>query len=384
MKSVTQHLPVKPVEELNSWKQALGAVASEPLEYCPEFPQIATRWEAWRLQAMVDRPLLLGAANSDPSRPITRRLELLHDPDAWFEAKTKDMLQLHRVGEALPQIRTDFGPVFLGPLFGGRLEIGANTSWTHAFIDDAWSNAPDWTISAANPWWKLFQELTERVARDAAGRYVLCTPDFGGSADVLLNLRTAENLCMDLVVQPDIVQRSIDAIYPAWWDTFMEVYRTAIPAGTGVVHWLGVWANAPYLIPACDFCCMISPDSFRELCLPDIERQASTLDRAVFHLDGPEAARQIDALLEVPAIQAIQFTPGEGSPSTLRWMDMFKKIQASGRSLLIICPPDEVLTLCDALAPEGLAFLLDAPGSVADLDALYVALCAKYGVRVSQ
>jgi hypothetical protein len=308
-------------------------------------------------------------------------LELLQDPDAWFDAKLQDMKQLHRVADALPHIRTDFGPVFLGPLFGGRLEIGANTSWTHAFIDDTWSNAPDWTIQESEQWWKLFCQLTERVAQDAAGRYLLCTPDFGGSADVLLNLRTGEALCMDMIVQPEIVKSCINAIYPAWWKTFTEVYRIAMPAGTGVIHWLGVWANSPYLIPACDFCCMISPENFEEMCLPDLARQSATVDRAVYHLDGPDATRQIDLLLEVPTIQAIQFTPGEGSPSTLRWVDMFKKIQARGRSLLIICPPDEVLSLCDVLNPAGLAFLLDAPTSVNDLDALYAGLCGKYGIK---
>lgn len=382
MEYTQPHLPASSVGELQRWHETLVEIAAEPLEYCPEFPQIARRWEAWWHHELIDRPLLIGAANSNPSRRITRRLELLNDPDAWFDAKFQDMMQLHRVGDAVPHIRTDFGPVFLGALFGGQLEFGANTSWTHAFIDDTWSNAPDWTIQTQERWWKLFCELTDRVAKDAVGRYVLCTPDFGGSADVLLNLRTAEALCMDLVVQPDVVRRSIDAIFPAWWEAYATVYRTAMAEGAGVIHWLGVWANVPYLIPACDFCCMISPDSFQDLCLPDIERQSAGIGRAVFHLDGPEAARQIDALLDATSIQAIQFTPGDGSPSTLRWMEMFKRIQSRGRSLLIICPPDEVLAVCDELEPEGLAFLLDTPISVKDLDALYGALCSKYGVRI--
>ncbi|MCL4215477.1 MAG: hypothetical protein KJ052_00500 [Candidatus Hydrogenedentes bacterium] len=381
MKSATQHQPVTPVAELPAWGRTLAGIATEPLEYCAEFPRIAKRWEAWWHQELIDRPLLIGAANSNPDRPITRRLDLLDDPDAWFDAKFQDMMQMHRVADALPHIRTDFGPVFLGPLFGGRLEIGAGTGWTHAFIDDTWSNAPDWRIEAQDRWWTLFRQLTQRVAHDAAGRYLLCTPDFGGSADVLLNLRTAEALCMDLVMQPAVVQRSIDAIYAGWWQAFTEVYRIAMPEGAGIIHWLGVWAHAPYFIPACDFCCMISPESFHEICLPDIERGAATLGRSVFHLDGPGAARHIDALLEVPSIQAIQFTPGDGAPSALPWLDMFKKIQARGRSLLIICPASEVLAVCDELAPEGLAFIVDGPIPVKDLDALYETLCGKYGVK---
>jgi len=47
----------------------------------------------------------------------------------------------------------------------------------------------------------------------------------------------------------------------------------------------------------------------------------------------------------VPEITAIQFTPGAGTPSALAWVDMFKRIQSRGRSVLAICPPEEVIAL---------------------------------------
>jgi hypothetical protein len=60
-------------------------------------------------------------------------------------------------------------------------------------------------------------------------------------------------------------------------------------------------------------------------------------------------------LLEVPELQAIQFVPGSGTPSVLPWVSMFRKIQTAGRALYVVSPVDEVLALCDALRPEGLA-----------------------------
>jgi hypothetical protein len=144
------------------------------------------------------------------------------------------------------------------------------------------------------------------------------------------------------------------------------------------MHWLGVWSDRPYMIPACDFNFMIGPNEFNRLCLPDIARQAATVGRAVFHLDGPGAARHIDALLDVPDIQAIQFTPGTGTPSALAWVDMFRKIQRRRRSLIVVCPAHEVLTLCEVLAPEGLAFLLDNPPPPDELDDLFRQLCRRY------
>lgn len=378
MSKPIQHLPIEPMPELSDWANTLQKIASKPLAFCEEFPTIARRFEAFWNQELLDRPIFIAATNADPSRPITRRLDLLDDPDAWLEAKLADMKQLHRVGDTLPAIRVDFGPVLLGPFFGGELQFGNDTSWTHAFINDDWSNAPDWTIHDDNPWWIKFCRLLERVSADAAGKYLVCSPDLGASADVLLNLRGSSALCIDVLEKPEKVELAINAIYPAWHQACSHLYRETISQNVGLIHWLGIWSNVPHITPACDFNFMIGPDEFNRLFLPDIARQAATLGRAVFHLDGPGAARHIDALLDVPDIQAIQFTPGTGTPSALAWVDMFRKIQNRGRSVVVNCPPGEVLALCDALRPEGLVILIDAPPPAVELDDLFAQLCRRY------
>jgi len=57
---------------------------------------------------------------------------------------------------------------------------------------------------------------------------------------------------------------------------------------------------------------------------------------------------------------------------------MFRKIQSAGRALQIICPPDEVLALCDELQPEGLALWSEGVLSSADLDDLFEQFCKRY------
>jgi len=366
------------MEQIDPWTETLTALAAQPLEFCEDFPAIARRVEAWWQQELVDRPLFLAQANTRPDRPITRRLELMDDADAWLAAKLQDMRQLHRVGDTLPHVRVDFGPVLLGSLLGGTREIRSDTSWTHAFIDDDWSNAPDWTIPDDHPDWLLLQRLTKLVAQDAAGRYLVCTPDLGGSGDVLLNLRGSAQLCMDVVMRPETIQSAIDAIYKSWRQAFTSLYANTVEYGAGVIHWLGLWSSRPHVVPACDFNALIGPAHFEQLFLPEIARQAETVGRAIFHLDGPDAARHIDALLEVPHIQAIQFTPGAGSPSAIQWLDMLRKIQDRGRSLLIFTPAEEVLELAQSLKPEGLAIFIECPPTPDDLDALFAQFCRLY------
>jgi hypothetical protein len=362
------------------WTTQLTALAKEPLEYCPNLPNIAQRLEAWWGQANDDRPVFLAASvNPGAGRAVTRRLDLLEDADAWLAAKVADMEAMHRVGDTLPQVRADFGPVLLGGMLGGRLEFGSDTGWTHAFIDDNWSNAPDWQLRDDNHWWVLLRELSERAAHDAQGRYLFCTPDLGGMGDVLLNLRGSSQLCMDVLQRPETIRAAVDAMYPAWQKAFRMLYGTAHAHKSALIHWLGLWSSQPYVVPACDFNYMISPDDFEALLLPDVARQVAEVGRAIFHLDGPGAARHIDTLLEVPNLQ-IQFTPGAGSSSIHPWIEMFQKVQAKGRSLLVICPPEEVLDLSAALKPEGLGILIDSPPAPQALDELFGALCKQHGV----
>ncbi|MHC4519440.1 MAG: hypothetical protein ACYTAS_12690, partial [Planctomycetota bacterium] len=79
-----------------------------------------------------------------------------------------------------------------------------------------------------------------------------------------------------------------------------------------------------------------------------------------------------------PQIQAIQFTPGAGSPSALQWLDMLRKIQGGGRSLLIFTPAEEVLELAESLKPEGLAILIECPPPPDDLDTLFNQFCRRF------
>jgi hypothetical protein len=366
------HAPVEPLAKGAEWSETLRRVALAPLEFCPDFPEIARRYEAWWAHDCLDRPIFIGSANTKPERPLGRRLDLVDRPEAWLEAKLADLKQIHRVGDTLPTVRADLGPVCLGAMLGGDTKVGSDTLWTHAFVDDDWSNAPDWSSPEGSHWFGVMCTLIERVAREAPGRFLACTPDLGGAADVLLNLRGSSELCLDAVAQPERVREAVDKLYPAWHKAFTALYdRSVGQHGAGLVHWLTLWSDKPYVVPACDFNFLIGPEQFNDLFLPDIARQCATVGRAVFHLDGPGAARHIDALLEIPDLDAIQFTPGTGTPSALAWVDMFRKIQARGRSLLVITPAAEVLPLCEALSPEGLALIVDDPSGPDALEGLF-------------
>jgi hypothetical protein len=200
----------------------------------------------------------------------------------------------------------------------------------------------------------------------------------GGSGDVLLNLRGASQLALDVVEQPERITAALDGMYSAWRQVWSESYRRTVERGAGVMRWANLWSNRPYFVTECDFSYMIGPKPFERLFLPDIARAAATAGRSIFHLDGPGATRHINALLEVPEIQAIQYVPGAGTPSALKWVEMFRKIQSAGRALQIICLPQDILPLCDELRPEGLAFWSEGILPPHDLDDLFEIFRKRY------
>jgi hypothetical protein len=124
---------------------------------------------------------------------------------------------------------------------------------------------------------------------------------------------------------------------------------------------------------------MIGPRPFKALFLPDIARQAATLGRAIFHLDGPDAARHVDTLVETPEITAIQYVVGAGHPA-LDKIDVMKRVQAGGKPLQVLCSFNDVLAVADQLDPAGLCFLVDEVPGPAELDDLFAQFNARYGV----
>jgi hypothetical protein len=375
----------QPHAHLAQWSRCLHQVASAPLAYCEGFPKIAARFEAWWQHQMLDRPLLIAA----PANPavgqaggINRRLDLLDQPETWFATKLRDMKSLHWTADSVPHLRVDFGPAMLGTLLDKPFHFASDTTWYDAVIGDDWTDTDAWAIDPANVWWQRLCELTERVAQDAAGKYLYCAPAYEATADVITNLRGATQLCMDVMDRPEVVARSINALFPVWHQTLSMMYDTLSSHGAGLTTWMRIWSSEPFAMLAGDVGYMLGQDDFNRLILPDIERQAQVMGRGIFHTDGPAMLRHLDALLEVPQIRVIQFTPGAGTPSILPFIDDFKKVQAAGRSLLLIVQPDEVMPLCDALDPVGLAFLLDAVPPRAELDGLFQSLCNRYGVAV--
>jgi len=346
---------------LETWSGRLKQVASRPLDLCPDFPDIARRWERW-WNFDADRPLLCTCPPKGQAPRWDKAFDLVEDPPAWLAVMKQQVANRHWVGEAIPNIRLDIGPVSMAAFLGAPLHFAVreNTTWQDPVIEQ-WTDDSIPDFDPGNRWFRAILELAEYTAGDAAGNYLVTLPDLTGAIDAIANMRGTQDLLMDVLECPESIARAADRVVDAWEQVNASLYETVTSRGAGLISWLLAWSDVPYTLPTCDFNFMIGPDAFREICLPSLVRQARIAGRCLFHLDGPGASRHAEALAEEPAITAIQYTPGAGTPSALAKLDMLKMIQSAGKPLLICPPAEEVPQLVDELDPRGLVIF---PGDI--------------------
>jgi hypothetical protein len=349
--------------EDNRYAEVQAHVVEAGLALEPRFAEIADRWERWwRLEA--DRPLLIGTAPRTGNGSWTKPFDLIERPAEWLAASRTHMESTRFLDQTVPSIRVDFGPVLTGAFLGAELEFAMreNTSWQKP-LEDPYAESLE--IDAGNRWFTACMNLAREVARDAAGSYLVCLPDFSGATDILANLRGSQELLMDLYDRPADVGRALPKLVDAWefaYDRFMAI---ATGAGAGTTSWLHAWSAIPYTVPTCDFNAMIGPDQFGEFCLPFLEEQGRRAGRCLFHLDGPDAARHAPALA-ASTIDAIQYTPGAGSTGAIPQIPMLRAIQEAGKPVLVIAEMAEVPELMASLDPHATAiFVEDIPDASA-------------------
>lgn len=351
------------------WKTQLTAISRQSLEFCPAFPEIAARWEDW-WNFRADRPLMLAASRSRDDIYWGRGFRFFGDPDAWLQALRAQVENTRRLGELLPWVRVDIGPEAPAAFLGVPLHLSEEeqTAWNTPIIE-SWDQPPVFQFDPDNTWFRLVIRLLERAAEDARGRYLVCLPDMGGAIDVLVNMRSPTQLCMDIMDDArEHVKTAAMQIADAWAPMYQQILNTILDRGAGYLNQMSPWSNEAYVVPTCDFTALVGPDDFEECCLPSLRRQAEHAGRICFHLDGPQAARHAETLGKQDWIHTVQYSPGAGTPSALEKVDMLRGLQEAGKPVIVITPKHEAAELAKKLDPRGLAIWVDQNLSHSEAD----------------
>ena len=274
-------------------------------------------------------------------------------PEELIETLDEELSTLEFAGDAFPRVNLDaFGPGVLAAFCGAKLDNSSGQVW---FFPDR--ERPIQEIHAHydpdNIWSRRIKAIY-RAGLDRWGKTVaMGMPDLGGVMDAAASLCGTENLLLDLVDEPEEVLRLVGEVETAWVDAYRDFASVLHPAGAGYTDWSGLLSPDPSYIIQCDFCYMIGNEMFRRFVLPTLARDTERLTNTIYHLDGIGELCHLDSILELPNLNAVQWVYGAGKPGPMHWLDVYRKIRAAGKRMMVVGGPREALDVIGALGGDG-------------------------------
>jgi hypothetical protein len=333
-------------------------------ELKPDWPEASQRLRHWWAGGRTDRVAALVTAprRGASARSRSRRVpEIYTDPETVFGNLDAGLATTFFGGEAIPAHWVYLGPVPLGGYLGCELHFEPDTVWQSRRFD-TWDGCGEIGFDPENRWYRLLGELARASLERAAGRYLVSGQGFGCVWDVIANLWGSESTLMAMAERPATARAVARRLVDISRTLYDELDAIVSPFQDGSFDWLCLWAPGRLWTLQCDLCCMISPAMVADLVLDELRQEAEHVDHAFYHLDGPGAIKHLDALLGLAALDGIQWVPGAGaSPDPLDWIDLFRRIQAAGKKLLIYCPPDRIRPLLGRISRQGVCLSVPCP-----------------------
>jgi len=298
-----------------------------------------TRW--WN--GTLDRPLVcvtIPDAYDVPCRAAAPMLSQQSCADfSWSAEQVIDAVdeQLSRyefAGDAIPIVNFDaFGPGVLAAFCGAKLDNSSGRVW---FWPDEEREVEDIhvTYDPQNKWVRRIKALYQAGLQKWNGTVLMGMPDLGGVLDVAATFRRSENLLMDLYDDPQEVKRLSREIQDAWYAAYEDLAQVLKPQ-RAYTHWSGLASRAPSYIIQCDFCYMIGNPMFKEFVLDTLRKDTERLAHSIYHLDGIGQLNHLNDILALEKLDAVQWVYGDGQPSAVHWLDVYRRIQAAGKGVMI-------------------------------------------------
>lgn len=343
----------------------------------PDYEQSRQRIEAFWEREILDRPVVQFAL----ARPLEERAPLpisnhTSRRERWLDAEYQAQLALATLanqeflGDTLPVAMPNLGPEVFAAFYGCPLHFGETTSWTDPILH-SWDEAPQIRLDWENTYLRALHRLTDAYLEIGHDTFITGMTDWHPGGDWLAALRDPANLAMDLIEHPEQVLEMLargEQDYRQVYDAFYVKLRNA---GQPISTWLPLVSEGRYYVPSNDFSCMVSTEMFERFFLPGLRRECQFLDRSIYHLDGPGALRHLESILGIAELDAVQWVCGAGHEGYARWVDVYRRIQAAGKGIEVICRFEEIDHVMQTLSPRGLYLSVEGvPARKAGLDLL--------------
>ncbi len=338
------------------------------LSYCPNYARSRRYADAFWNHEIIDRPMLVVTA---PKRGMTLPTEgvfqsprtgylaaMNEDYEPIFKTFEETAAATYYGGEAVPFFDINLGPDVFAAYLGGKLRCvpHSDTTWADPVVED-WADFKAVIDKSPDGYFEKTRRYIDYARKRSEGKYLTAMMDLHGNMDAMSALRGPEDLCCDLMDDPEAVMRALRDIDKVWPEVYNMIYDTSDMARRGTLGWSPLLCTDRFAVLQCDFIAMIGPDMFRKFVMPSLEWEASNLDHSLYHLDGPDCLKHLDDVLTLKDVSCVQWVPGDGQPRTIEWMDVLKRIQRAGKSVwLYDWTPEEIKAHFKELDPRLTAF----------------------------
>ena len=260
--------------------------------------------------------------------------------------------------DILPVANTHLGPGSLAAILGAGLDPGEETIWIrhHGGIE------PELVLDEDNKYWKLHLDLIRTCRQHSENRYFVGCPDLVEGLDVLASLKGTDRVLLEMLLQPEILEAELAAVNKVYFEVFDRIYDIIREDGEMAFCYFSIWGPGKVSKLQSDISGMVSAEDFRRFAIPFLHEQCRYIDYTLYHLDGVDALRHLDAILEMEELNAVQWTPGVGEPQggDPSWYDVYRKILAAEKSIMPCwVKVDELQALLDEVGNVGLNILMD-------------------------
>lgn len=310
------------------------------------------RWRAYWQKENHERPVMTvfapsGKAEQNPLPDIDCSAKDRYvNPDIVIPAFKREIANTYYAAEDYPMFCPNVGTDVVAGIAGSELIYAPETVWAKSFVDD-WDALSPMKFDENNEYFKYAFELTKAAIKACDNDFIIGNTDIHAGLDAMSAIRGSENLCFDYIDNREKLFSRIDELFEIEKELFTRIDDEIRKSGqNGCSSRMYIYhPDRKRYVTSCDVSCMISPDDFEELVIPNLMKEIALFEYSIYHLDR---------LLKIDELKGVQWVPGAGSPPVRYQLDIMKKIQDAGK-LLTVCAADieDVKAICTGLNPEG-------------------------------
>lgn len=337
----------------------------------PDFEMAMKRIYAWYEHEIIDRvPIRFTAHNADFKE--AKIMEGRSWPDLkskWFDSEFQVDYFIESIkgqkfyAETFPVCFPNLGPEVYSAFYGCELEFREVTSYCLPAVKN-WEDMRKLKFDMKNKYFKKIEELTFTALEKRENNYMVGYTDLHPGIDCAAAFRDPQQLCIDILIEPEKVEELVrisSADFQKIYDHFDKILKDHDQLS---VTWMGIPSYGKMHIPSCDFASLVGEDHFEQYIYPVLKEEVKPMDHNIFHVDGKGVAKNLDLILAMPEVQAIQWVQGAGESPIMQWVDLIKKCQRAGKSVLVDLKPSELEDFIGQMEPEGLMLCMEADESI--------------------